>query len=1016
MANNIKGITIEIGGETTKLDQALKNVNKETRSLKNELKEIDKALKLDPKNTELLAQKQKVLAESIEATKDKLKTLKEAEEQARKAFEAGELPEEQYRALQREIVNTETELKNLEATAKKAHGSIGQTLQEAGSKIQKVGDGMQAAGQKLMPVTAAITGIGAAAIASAKDLDQGYDTIITKTGATGKAAEELKGQMDRIFADIPTDAQTAGTAIGEVNTRFGLTGDALGDLSEEFIKFAEINDTDVNNSIDSVDAIMTKFNVDVKDTGKVLGLMTKAGQDTGLSMDDLYRSLETNGATLKEMGLGLEESINLLAQFEASGVDSSTALSALRKAQQNATKEGKTLDEALNEQIEAIKGASSETEALQIATELFGKKGAAEMTQAIREGRFSVEDLSASLNDYADTVNDTYNATLDPWDQLKVATNNLKISGAELAGTILNMLQPAINTAVDKVKVFAEWFKNLDDSQKQMIVKIGAIVAAIGPALIVGGKITSTVGKITSGIGGLISKVGSLSGAAGGLSGALGALASPVGIVIAAIAALAAGFVYLYKTNDEFREKVNATVERVKKSFSDMVQKVKPLLNSLKAAFDNLMKTLQPVFEFLMTYITSFVNGIMKAAPSIISAVTNVVNYVTNILQAWISLFSGDFDGFLEHMKAAFQNAIDFVKNILTAWGQFFVGFFEGFGIDIPAIFSNIFTAITTTFQNIGAWFTEKFTAARTGIETAFKNIGQWFSDRWTDIKTALSTVATWFLTMFQNAYNNVVNVWKAIGQWFAARWTDIKTALSTVATWFLTMFQNAYNNVVNVWKAIGSWFSARYNDIKNAIAGIPELFRSTFQSAYDKITGIFKGIGDWFRDNVINKIKSLFEGLDLSGAGQKVINSFINAIKSVHLPSLSVSWSEIEKTIGDVTIKIPVPHISWNALGGIFTNPAIFGMAGGKLQGVGEAGPEAVLPLDTFYRTVEDYINDAVSRTAAAVAGQQAKGSGDFIQNNNYYSPKAIDAVEAARQTRIATRNMVLRLQGGNA
>lgn len=1016
MANNIKGITIEIGGNTTKLDQALKNVNSTTKTLKNELKEIDKALKLDPKNTELLAQKQKVLAESIQATNEKLKTLKEAEEQAQQAFAEGKISEDQYRALQTEIIQTETELKKLEAAAKEAHGSIGQTLQEAGSKIQKVGDGMQAAGQKLMPVTAAITGIGAAAIASAKDLDNGYDTIITKTGATGEAAEKLTKQMDRIFADIPTDAQTAGTAIGEVNTRFHLTGDALGDLSKEFIEFAEINDTDVNNSIDSVDSIMKKFNVDVKDTGKVLGLMTKAGQDTGLSMDDLYRSLETNGATLKEMGLGLEESVNLLAQFEASGVDSSTALAALRKAQQNATKEGKSLDEALNEQIEAIKGASSETEALQIATELFGKKGAAEMTQAIREGRFSVEDLSASLNDYADTVNDTYNATLDPWDQLTVATNNLKLSGAELAGTILNMLQPAIDKAVAKVKVFSEWFKNLDESQKQMIVKIGAIVAAIGPALIVGGKITSTVGKIVSGVGGLITKIGSLSGAAGGLSGALGALASPVGIVIAAIAALAAGFVYLYKTNDEFREKVNSTVEKVKKSFSDMVQKVKPLLQNLKAAFDNLMKALQPIFELLLTYIASFVNGIINAAGPIISAVTNVVNYITNIIQAWVALFSGDVDGFVEHIKAAFQNAVDFVKNILTAWGQFFVGFFEGFGIDIPAIFSNIFTAITTTFQNIGAWFTEKFTAARTGIETAFKNIGQWFADRWTDIKNALSTVATWYLTMWQNAYNNVVNVWKAIGQWFAARWTDIKNALSTVATWFLTMFQNAYNNVVNVWKAIGSWFAARYTDIKNAIAGIPEKFRSTFQSAYDKVTGIFSKIGDWFKSNVIDRIKSLFDNFSLADAGTRIMNSFVNAIKSVHLPSLSVSWGEIEKTIGDVTIKIPVPHISWNALGGIFTNPAIFGMANGRLQGVGEAGPEAVLPLDTFYRNVEDYINDAVSRTAAAVAGQQAKGSGDFIQNNNYYSPKAIDAVEAARQTRIATRNMVMRLQGGNA
>ena len=320
MANNIKGITIEIGGDATKLDQALKDVNKNARSLKSELTEVTKSLTLDPKNTELVAQKQKILSESIEATNAKLKTLKEAEEQAKAAFERGELPEEKYRALQREVANTEAELKKLESEVKSLNPSLesmGKTLQDAGAKIE-------GAGKKLMPVTAGITAVAGASVAAAMDIDQGYDTIITKTGATGDALADLTEQMDDVFADLPTDAETAGIAIGEVNTRFGLTGDALEGLSKEFIRFSEINGTDLNNSIDSVDAIMTKFGVDSSETSKVLGLMTKAGQDTGLSMDDLYRSLETNGATLKEMGLGLEESVNLLAQFEASGAKEST--------------------------------------------------------------------------------------------------------------------------------------------------------------------------------------------------------------------------------------------------------------------------------------------------------------------------------------------------------------------------------------------------------------------------------------------------------------------------------------------------------------------------------------------------------------------------------------------------------------------------------------------------------------------------------------------------------------------
>ncbi len=984
-AGNIKGITIEIGGETTKLDKALRGINSTSKTLQNQLKAVNQALKLDPKNTELLAQKQEILSKSIEATKEKLQTLKTAQEQAAAAFARGEIDENQYRALQTEIIKTETELKNLESQLEKektafekvgaAVQDVGDKFTKAGEKITKVGDGMQSAGKALMPVTAAITGVGAASIAAAKDLDNGYDTIITKTGATGEALDGLTAQMNRVFEDIPTDAEAAGIAIGEVNTRFRLTGDALGDLSKQFIEFAEINGTDLNNSIDSVDAIMTKFDVDTSETGKVLGLMTKAGQDTGLSMDDLYRSLETNGATLKEMGLGLEESVNLLAQFEASGVDSATALAALKKAQQNATAEGKTLDQALNEQITAIKGASSETEALQIATELFGKKGAAEMTQAIREGRFSVDDLSASLNDYASTVEDTYNSTLDPWDQLTVATNNLKVSGAELAGTILEMLQPAIDAAVGKVKSFTAWFKNLDDSQKQMIVRIAAIVAAVAPALLIGGKIISGVGKLTSGIGGLISKMGGLISKMGGLSGALSAIASPVGIVIAAIAALAAGFVYLYKTNDEFREKVNAAVEKVKKAFQDMVVKIKPLLEKLKEAFQKLMTALQPIFEFILTYIGAIVNGIINAAAPIISAITNVVDFVTNIISAVLALLSGDFDGFFSYIGSALQNVVDFVKNILTAWVNFIVGFFEGFGVDIKKIFSDIWNGIVSIFQGVG----------------------QWFSDRFTE------------------AYTNVTNIFKGIGQWFGARWTDIKNALAAVATWFQTMFQNAYTNVTNAFKAIGQWFSARWTDIKNVFSNVAEWFRQKFQAAYDSVTGIFKNIGSWFQTNVIDKIKGVFDGFSLADAGSRIMNSFVNAIKSIHIPKLSVSWGETEKTIAGVTIKVPVPSISWNAIGGIMKNPTIFGMLGGKLQGGGEAGDEAILPLDIFYKRTEGYIDDAIARATAAVQSKDTgKRGGDYIQNIKIESPKPLSAYEVARQTRNQTRNMVLRLQGG--
>ena len=331
-ASTIKGITIEIGGDTTKLDKALSGVNKQSRDLQKELKEVEKGLKLDPKSTELLAQKQTLLKEAVAATSEKLDVLKSAEAQVQKQFENGEVSEEQYRALQREIIKTEADLKNLKTAAEDSNS----TLEKAGEIAGKIGEKSEALGKKLLPVTGAIAGIGTASIAAFNELDAGYDTIITKTGASGEALDGLQDSMDAVFTSLPTEAETAGIAIGEVNTRFGSTGKELEDLSSKFIQFSEINGTDLNGAIDSVDAIMTKFGVDSSHTGEVLGLLTKAGQDTGISMDTLQNTLQTNGATLKEMGLDLTSSVNLLAQFEANGVDATTALAGLKKAQQNA--------------------------------------------------------------------------------------------------------------------------------------------------------------------------------------------------------------------------------------------------------------------------------------------------------------------------------------------------------------------------------------------------------------------------------------------------------------------------------------------------------------------------------------------------------------------------------------------------------------------------------------------------------------------------------------------------------
>ena len=169
-ANRIKGITVEIGGDTTKLQTALKGVNTEIRNTQSQLKDVEKLLKLDPGNTELMAQKHRLLGQAVSETKEKLETLKTAAEQANTALANGEISQSQYDALQREIIETENNLRDLERQAGQSAVAL-QKIAATGEKLKTVGSAIEGVGQKLMPVTAAVGGLGVAAVKVASDFD-----------------------------------------------------------------------------------------------------------------------------------------------------------------------------------------------------------------------------------------------------------------------------------------------------------------------------------------------------------------------------------------------------------------------------------------------------------------------------------------------------------------------------------------------------------------------------------------------------------------------------------------------------------------------------------------------------------------------------------------------------------------------------------------------------------------------------------------------------------------------------
>ena len=599
MAGRIKGITVEINGDTTSLQKSLQGVDKELRETQSQLRDVNKLLKLDPKNTELLKQKQQLLEKQIGNTKKRLDELKEAQKQ----MDANGVDKnsEQYQALQREIIETEGKLKNLEKQQQEASSSAGSALSAIGGKLQELGGQLVEVGETLtQKFTVPLMALGGVSLASFKTIDDAYDIVIAKTGATGDELEDLKGTVNDLTTSMNTDFETAGKTIGEVNTRFGVTGDDLEDLSRLFIQFADINSTDVANSIDQTQKIMAAYGLSLEDIPALLDSMNAEGQRTGVSMDQLEQSLLKNAAAFDEMGLDAFSAVGFLGDLEVSGVDSSVALAGLNKALVNATKEGKPLDQALQELDESMKNAESDTEAMQMAMELFGAKNAPAIVKACKEGSLSFTDLGTAAEDSGGSVEDTFNAMQSPMDNFQQVMNNLLELGYEIGSALMPIIQQAVETIIPIIQDLVDKWNGLDPGMQDFIVNAGLVVAAIGPVI-------TLVGTIVGGLGGLISTVGTLITVVG--APLLGAIA----------AAIAIG-VLLWQNWDTIKTKAKELWEKISQTFEDIKSTIS---EKVSAAWE----TVTTKFEEIRQSVSDKIEAAKEAVRDAIEAIKGFFNF-----------------------------------------------------------------------------------------------------------------------------------------------------------------------------------------------------------------------------------------------------------------------------------------------------------------------------------------------------------------------------------------------------
>ena len=542
------------------------------------------AKKKNAKETELLNKQ-------IDLQKQRLQELEKGLEASKKKY--GENSNETLK-WQQAVNNAQAELADLQAELQKTSGpsglgALGQALQETGGKLEEIGGKVTQVGEGLTKsVTAPIVGLGAASLKAFSEVDKGADAIVRKTGATGKQLEAMQTSMENLATSMPTTFEEAGNAIGEVNTRFGVTGEQLETLSGQFLKFAQLNGTDVSGSIDKVQTVMSAFNLDVEDAGAVLDTLNKVSQDTGINVDTLASGLVTNGAALRGLNLDAAQSATLLGQLEKSGIDTSAVMTGLAKVQANAFKEGIDMSTALETAV------SSSGDAIDI----FGAKAGPRLYEAFQSGILTMDMFTGSavsLEDNLGNVSDTFDATLSPMDQWKLTLNEIMLAGAELGNAVGPVLVPIIQGLAEGAKSAAEWFGNLDEDQQKTIVTIGGLVAAIGPAITIVGKMITTVGTITKAVGVITPMLG-------GLGTAFSALTGPIGLAIAAGVLIIANWDKIKKAGETLAKGIadawNSVKTKTSEIWGEIKSKIEGAINGAKETVKTAIDKIKGFFNF----------------------------------------------------------------------------------------------------------------------------------------------------------------------------------------------------------------------------------------------------------------------------------------------------------------------------------------------------------------------------------------------------------------------------------
>ena len=999
---SLKSLENEAKNAPTQMQQSLDGLNAKINTTQTELKEIDKLLKLDPTNTELLQQKQRALSDEIGNTKEKLELLKNEEGEVQQKFQEGKVSQEQYDALKRTIIETEQSLQSLENEV----GSGSAKLAEISETSGKIGESLTSAGEKMLPVTAAVTGLGTAAVKTAADFDSSMSNVAAISGSSAEDMDKLRERAREMGAQTKFSAKEAGDAMGymamagwdtqqmydglpgimnlaaasgeDLATTSDIVTDALtafGMKAEDSSHFADVlaqasssantNVSLMGETFKYIAPVAGALGYSAEDAAVAIGLMANSGIKASSAGTQLRASLTNMIKPSKDVGDAMEkwgfyateaatavdqakvdkqmlrvqkaslaadkaqqayndavskygaestEASNAAATLEIKQTELASANETLTQLQEGTTQNVRLYNKALQNEDGSMKslketmdflreamGNMSEAEQTQAATAIFGKEAMSGMLAIINASDADYEKLIKNI-DNCDGAAENMAETMQ--DNLSGQLTTLQSALQELAIAFGEILMPYIRKAAEVIQGFVEKLNGMSEGQKKVVATIALIVAAIGPLLIMVGKVATGISAIT----GLFSKMKTLTtitSIIGKLKGAFTALFGVIAAnpVIAVIAAIVAALVLLYTKCEWFRDAVNAVVQKIVSFFTETIPQ----------AWSTLMDFLSGVPEWW--------SGIWQQVSDFFMQIWNgIVNFFTvTIPQAWNSVVAF-FAGVPAWWSGIWQQVSDFFANIWTTMMQ-------------NPVISGIVTTITTLWQNAvntlqniwqglvtiaqGAWellkntilapvillidlVTGNFDKLKTDASNIWTNIKDAAQTIWTGIKQVVSTLAkglvTAVTTLFTGFRDTVSKIWDSASQAASKAWTAIK------------------GFVVNNAKKLKESATEAIQNLKDRASEYWDNIRERTSETWQNVKETVIQYAGNMKDRAVDTFNSVVSGISgaLSGVYSAVVNGFSSAISYITgLPGQAVRWGQdfvngiangIRSCIGNVT------------------------------------------------------------------------------------------------------------------